>query len=274
MALSALIVICSCIGLFTPGFYLHETVNWQLQSLTQDAIDLFLIAPLLLVTSWLANRNKQSAAILRAGVILYILYTFTIYCFDVHFNNLFILYCFILGLSFYSFLHFLFTQGNELVAQRFKHKSVLEITAFYLLIVSCVFYFQWLSEIIPAIIAGTIPKSLADAGLFTNPVHVIDLSVFLPGLFVTGILMLRQKPLGLLLAPVMIVFFVLMDITIGMLTEVMNAKGIEVNLWVAVVMVILAVFSLAMLIWYLRSIDSTTQSEKSFKVLLKANMQS
>lgn len=272
--LSALIVISSCVGLFIPDFYSKETLNWQAQSLGQDAINLFLIAPFLFITSWLAYRNSnRTAGLLRGGIILYIVYTFTIYSFDVHFNSLFIVYCFILGLSFYSFLYFLFTQGTELVSDRFRHKNVIEITAFYMLIVPCVFYSFWFSEIIPAIISGTAPKSLIEAGLFTNPIHVIDLSVFLPALFITGIMMLQQKPLGLVLAPVMLVFFVLMDITIGALMIVMNAKGIEANFLVTAMTSVLALFSLGMLFWYFRNIDAESPHEKAYRILLKANME-
>src|SRR5450631_1289659 len=102
MLLTAFTVIASCVGLFTPSFYSTETLNWQAQSVSQDFIDLVLIAPCLLITSILARRNNKIAILIWGGVLLYLTYTFVIYCFDIHFNKLFILYCFCLGLSFYS----------------------------------------------------------------------------------------------------------------------------------------------------------------------------
>ena len=40
----------------------------------------------------------------------------------------------------------------------------------------------WLSELIPASLSGEVPKSVTDAGLWVNPIHVLDLAVLLPGL--------------------------------------------------------------------------------------------
>ena len=37
-----------------------------------------------------------------------------------------------------------------------------------------------LSEIVAPMVSGTIPEALAEAGLPTNPVHVLDVAMFLP----------------------------------------------------------------------------------------------
>ena len=58
------------------------------------------------------------------------------------------------------------------------------------------------------------PPSLAEAGLPTNPVHVLDLAIVLPAMIVTGVLLRRRRPLGLLLAPVLLVFAVAMGVAI------------------------------------------------------------
>ena len=158
LPLAALIIFASIVGLFTPGFYLAETPDWQAQSFGQDAIDLFFISPVLIVTALLATRKNKIAFLLWSGVNLYLIYTYLIYCFDVHFNSLFIVYCFILGLSFYSFMYFLFSQINKPIAKEVYYKPVVKIIAVYFLIISCLFYFLWLSEIVPAIIHHGIPK--------------------------------------------------------------------------------------------------------------------
>jgi hypothetical protein len=49
----------------------------------------------------------------------------------------------------------------------------------------------WLSEIVPALFRGAPPPSVVEAGLLTNPVHVLDLSLLLPGLLFSGISLLR-----------------------------------------------------------------------------------
>ena len=253
--LAALLIVVSCIGLFTSDFYSAETLNWQAQSVGQDMIDLFFITPCLLITLVLAYRNNKAASMIWGGVVLYLTYTFVLYCFDVHFNRLFVLYCLCLGLSFYSLVYFLLTNLSE-CKEAFENKPATRFIGIYFIIIAMLFYFLWLAEIIPATLQNTIPKSVSDAGLFTNGVQVIDLAVILPAIFITGIFLLRRISFGFILAPVILTFFVLMDITIGMLAVVMKIKGVETDLMLTVIMSVLALISLSLLIWYLKSIKT------------------
>jgi hypothetical protein len=123
----------------------------------------------------------------------------------------------------------------------------------YFLIISVLFYFLWLSEIVPAIISATVPKSVSDAGLFTNAVHVIDLSIVLPCIFITGVLVLKRNILGFILAPIMLTFFILMDITIGFLAIMIKIQGVGSDLYVASIMGLLAVISSFLLALYFKN---------------------
>lgn len=254
--LAALIIIVSCVGLFTPGFYSAETLNWQAQAVRQDIVDLFLITPCLLTASILTYRKKKAATLVWGGVVLYITYTFVIYCFDLHFNKLFVLYCLCLGLAFYSLVYFLFTQYKATMEEHFEKKSVTGFVGVYFIIIAILFYFLWLSEIVPSIIQNTIPKSVADAGLLTNGVQVIDLAVILPAIFITGVFLLKGIPFGFALAPMLLTFIILMNITIGALAVVMHIKKVESDLALTVIMGVLALVSLVLLIWYLKCIKA------------------
>lgn len=253
LPLCFLITIVSNISLCTPDFYSAETLNWQAQSIGQDMIDLILIMPCLFITSVLANRSNKKAKMIWGGVVLYLTYTFTLYCFDVHFNQLFILYCLCLGLSFYALLYFLFTEQNKAGTAHIENKRVIRVIGIYFIIISVLFYVLWLSEIIPSVIQNTTPKSIEETGLFTNGVHILDLAVILPAIFLTGIFLLKQKPLGYILTPVILTFFILMDITIGTLVIVMKAKGLESDLILSPIMGLLALVSLILLFWYLKN---------------------
>jgi hypothetical protein len=251
--LAILVAGVSLVGIFSDNFYAQESPNWQVQSLGQDIIDLVLVVPVLLVFVLLASKIRLIGAALWAGVILYLIYTFVIYSFDVHFNKLFIAYCLILGLSFYAFLHFIYVQLNEAPQQKIENRNVRKGIGTYFIVVSVLFYMLWLTDVIPAITSGTTPKILLDAGLATNPVHVIDLAVVLPGIFITGLLLLKNKKLGLILTPVMLMFFILMDITIASLNAMMQQKGLDGSVYLTLVMVALALLSFILLIWYFRN---------------------
>ena len=132
LPLCVLIIIVSCVGLLTPDFYSKETLNWQTQSIGQDMIDLFLMTPCLVITSILSCKKNKPAIMILGGVVLYLTYTFVIYCFDIHFNKLFIIYCLALGFSFYSILYFLFLQHREKNQENYRNKSVTRFVAIYL----------------------------------------------------------------------------------------------------------------------------------------------
>ncbi|HEX2787712.1 MAG TPA: hypothetical protein VHP32_07390 [Ignavibacteria bacterium] len=249
--LALCVVIASYYGIFT-NLYKLETTNWNAQAIGQDIIDLFVVTPVLLIAAFLSYNNHKTAMLIWGGTVIYLLYTFLIYTFSVHFNSMFIVYCFALGLSFYSFLYFILCIGKEELNEWFSENAPVKFTAVYFIIIFVMFYFLWLSQIIPAISGGTVPADLRESGLFTNPVHVIDLSIFLPAILLTAIFLLRKNPLGFLLAPAILMFFILMDITLAFLIVVMNSRGIESSYTVAIIMSILAVFSLFVLMWWVR----------------------
>ena len=185
--LSVLIVFGSVIGLLIPDSYSGETGDWAAQALAQDAINLFLIAPFLLLVSFFAYHRNATAYLLWGGTLAYVIYTFLIYCFAVHFNPLFLCYCLVLGISAYSFVFFLIEQVRNPTIRHLSDKNPARVIAIYFIIIACSFCALWLSEIIPALMSAVTPPSLSLLGLFTNPVHVIDLSLLLPGVFLTAI---------------------------------------------------------------------------------------
>jgi hypothetical protein len=248
--LALILLYTSSIGLFTPDFYQKETANWQLQSIGQDRIDLYMIVPVLVLSSWFAWRKNNKGILVWAGTNLYLVYTFSIFCFDVHFNKLFIFYCINLGLSFYSLMYFIWLLYRESMKIYLSNPLMIRITGFYFILIALIFYSVWLSEIVPAVFNKTIPENLTEVGLPTNPVHVIDLSVFLPGLLFAGLLLLRRSQAGFILAPVLLVFFILMDITIVTLTAMMHPVGLDTEAPAAMVIAFLALVSLGLLLLY------------------------
>lgn len=259
LPLMVLLAASSSWGIFIKDFYAAETYNWQVQSRGQDWIDLLLITPAFIVTSILAYRENKAALLVWGGVVLYLIYTFTIFSFSVHFNSMFVVYCVILGLSFYAFIYFVYViLKSDYINDRLISNSLSKAMGIYFISVSCIFYLLWLSEVIPAMINNDTPQTIIDASLPTNPVHVLDLAVVLPGIFVTGFQVLKRRSIGFVLAPVVLTFFILMDLTIAMLIVMMVAKGFEGSMIVAGVMTVLALVSAWLLVGYFRSLRNVS----------------
>lgn len=254
LLICVLLVVVSCVGLLFPDTYEAETPNWTAQAIGQDIFDLFIVVPFLLITAIFIRKKSRKALLLWGGVILYLIYTFVIYCFAVHFNNLFIVYCLILGLSFYSFVYYFVSPIRRHTGEWFEDKIPVKVVGYYLIVIACIFCLLWLSELVPNIMSGTTPKNIVEMGLLTNPVHALDLSVILPGILITGVLLLKRKALGLLLAPAVLVFMTLMDITIGGLNIIMQARGLEGSYIISMVMAVLALVSVWLLVRFLKGV--------------------
>lgn len=251
LALAGLVCIISIPGLTVRALYARESPNWYAQAVAQDGFDLFIVVPALLLTAFFA-RTKNAAFLLWGGVVAYCVYTFVIYCFAVHFNMLFVVYCLALGVSVFAFGYFL--QRASVLPPYHEsgdHKAIRWV-AYYLIIVAGAFYLLWLVEIIPAAFNNTPPKAITDAGMITNPVHVLDLSVCLPGLFLIGLLSLRKQPFALSVVPAAIAFTMLMDLTIGTISVVLYTNDLAPMSGLPIAMGVMALVGTSLLVWYLR----------------------
>ena len=241
LVLALSVTIASGAGLLMSWeLYASETADWYAQCIGQDIADLFIALPFLIVSSWFAYRGNRKAHLVYAGVLAYVIYTFTIYCFAVHFNRLFIVYCVTLGLAAFLFAWFVLSQYARRVTISFNKTTLAKITGVYLIAIAIIFYVLWLLQVIPANIQNIVPMEITDTGLLTNPVHVIDLSICLPGILIIGILLLRKHWFAYLLAPGILTFFVLMDSTICVLLFI---AGWKASKGVNIAMLLLALLS-------------------------------
>jgi len=253
LPLVALLLACSAVGLLDRGIYQSSTLNWMTQTVVQDGVNLFLIAPVLVVAALYSFQGVKFAYLMWGGTVSYLVYTFLIYCFSVPFNILFLPYCLVLGLSSFSLFWFVTTQARTPVVTKLESKFILRASGIYFIIISVLFYVLWLREIIPAALSNEIPDTLTESGLLTNPVQAIDLSIFLPVVFVAGVMAIKAKPLAAILIPVILIFFILMDVTIAALTIVLRQNGLGGSLLIPLAMGILAFFSFTLLIAFVRS---------------------
>lgn len=223
LIISVLICLVSWQGLVSPEIYDRETDLWAAQTIEQDMINLYIV-PFYLLCSFRITRKHNYFALIWTGITSYFVYTFFIYCFDIQFNRLFILYVLILGFSVYSLFFLFYTYGDKI---RVSHKQSLQyrITGGYFILIAVLFCEAWLSIIIPANLLNQVPENLEQ--LPTNPVHVLDLAIVLPGIFLGGILLIRKKKLGYLLAPVILTFSLLMQMTIVLLMLFLNDHGLN-----------------------------------------------
>ena len=102
LVVAALVATAALGGIFLPATYRREAPSWAAQGIGQDWVNLLLVAPAIAVLSVVVARGSRSARLLLGGALLYVVYSFLLYAFAVHFNPLFLVYCAALGLGFYG----------------------------------------------------------------------------------------------------------------------------------------------------------------------------
>jgi hypothetical protein len=91
-------------GAFDAATYARDAPSMAAQGAGQDLVDLVLVVPLLVVSLILMLRGSRIALFVFGGGVFYVLYSFFIYSFGVHFNRFFLVYCLILGTALYAFI--------------------------------------------------------------------------------------------------------------------------------------------------------------------------
>jgi hypothetical protein len=249
-----LVLLASVSGIFLTSIYAREPPSWAVQGIGQDIVNLLAVV-VLLIAAYFVNKGSVKAFLVWSGVLLYLIYAYVIYAFDIHFNSLFLVYVAILGLSFYalvgSVIHMHLDQLQASLSANTKARPV----SVFLLVLGIVFYLLWLREDIPALLTGNIPPSVTAANLPTNPVHVLDVGLYLPAMLITALLLWRRKLLGYLLAGPLLVFSILTGTAILVIFLVMSMKGMPTSVGVEAFIAIIIAVSLVLSVLYLREVN-------------------
>lgn len=222
---AVLAMVGSIIALAAGRIYASLTPAFLPQALAQDIANLAVAAPAWLILAALALRGSLRAYLLWLGVLTFTVYNYVIYTFSVPFGPLFLLWVAVLGLSLYALIGGVTAADHAAVAARFANRRAVVVIAWVLLVTAVLFGLLWLSEDVPALLAGITPASLTDIALPTNPVHILDLGFFLPAAVITGILLLKARPLAHTLAPGLLVFLILTGVPILLTPAVQSVRG-------------------------------------------------
>lgn len=244
------------IALLVPRIYADLTPVFFPQAVAQDIASLVFVSPAWLILSILALRGSLRAYLSWLGVLIFTVYNYVIYTFSVPFGPLFLLWVAVLGLSLYALIGGIASINHESVKSSFKSQRAVAFIAWFLIIVAILFGLLWLSEDVPALLSGNTPQSVVDMAIPTNPVHILDLGFFLPAVIVTGIMLLKQRPLAYTLAPAFIVFLILTGMPILITPFVQSARG-QTAVWGVVIPIgTLTVLLVGLLAWLLSTMHA------------------
>jgi hypothetical protein len=253
--IAGLLAMASGGGLFIDGLY-RDTPYFAAQAFGQDLVSLSVVLPLLIISAILTSRGSPRAKLIWLGGLAYLVYTYVIAAFDVRFNSLFLVYVALLGCSVYALIGGMITMNMAQIKACFREKTPAKAVSIYLGVLAVLFYFLWLSEVVPALVRGEIPKSVQDNGTPTNSVHVLDMAWILPALLMTSVSLWRKRALGYTLAGVLLSYCVLLTLAILSMAVFMIRGGHPVAIAQVGIFGALFASSLGMLIWYMKGLKS------------------
>lgn len=212
----------SIAGVLLGSIYAAESRNWATQAVGQDLVNL-VIYPTLVVLAWRAARGSSRAYLGWLGLVAYTAYSYLLYAGFLHFSGWFLVYVAVWGLATYALIAGVALLEPERVRSAFAPAAPARGVGTVLVVLGGMFAALWLAEIVPASLEGTMPRSVEEAGLVTNPVWMLDLGWILPAMIGAGWLLRRRRPLGFTLAAPLLAFGMAMGSAI---------VGMQVMLWV------------------------------------------
>lgn len=230
-ALIFLVAITAIAGVFFYKLtYGRETLSWGTQGFGQDIIDLFIVVPILSVSLYKTWLGSKKAHLVLLGTLLYILYSYMLYALYLSFGPFFLLYTATFGLSFFSLLFGIIDFDKNWIKNAVTEKTPIQLVSRFLTFFATIFALLWLKGVVSAYLTGLTPADIIATGLPTNPVWVLDLSILLPAFFIVANLMKNRFTLGIVLAPVCLMFAILMGINIISMIITMSIEGVSDDL--------------------------------------------
>src|SRR6056297_1669828 len=213
--------------LYGYGIYAHMSADVAVQGIGQDYVTLFLGIPLLGIAFLAARRGGLRGRLFLAGILGYFLVTYLFYLVMAMYNPLFLVYAFLLGISFFAFSLTLMGFDIEKLPEAFKPKTPTGLCGGFLIFNTLAIGQLWLGVVVPPLLDGSIyPAQLQH--YTTLIVQGLDLGLLLPLSLVSGILLLKKRPMGYLLVPVYLVFLSLLMTALTAKIIAMALTGVNV----------------------------------------------
>lgn len=184
--------------IYGQGVYRHDCSFVAALFKGTDAVTLFAGIPLVLAGYLSHRRGSLRGSIFLIGMLLHFLYLGVTYTFSAIFNPLFLVYTALFSASLFAVILALAAFDTQNLASKVASGMPRRGIAIFLFVAGLGTLMLWLSDLIGPLMTGRAPANLGSyTTMFT---HGFDSAVITPATVVTGIHLLKRKPLGYLLA--------------------------------------------------------------------------
>jgi hypothetical protein len=203
MILSAIVIVLVAVasfgGVFVEGLYRDNT--WASSQLRgADFIRLFVAIPVFAGAMYYANRGSVRATLVWLGFLWLAVYDYAFYLFAASFNELFLIYAAIFGLSILALIWALPRLDVEAIRRTFSERTPVKWVSVYMFFWVALLGGLWVAQSVAFLFTGNVPQSVIDSGHPTAIVFALDLGVLLPAVLLGAIWLWQRQPWGYVLA--------------------------------------------------------------------------
>ena len=243
------------VELYGRGIYAYDSYFKGPINRGTDAVTLFLAVPMLAVSLYYAKKGTICGRLFLTAVLAYLLYIAASVSMGVAYNNLFLVYTVQFATALFAFI--LAFSGIDVadLARRTSEKLPRKGIAALLFFAGAGVTFAWLPDLLSALAENRIPFIQTYT---TGLTDVLDLGIIAPSAFLAGILFLRRKPLGTLLAATLMIVLAIVAVTVTSQTVFQTLAGLTFPIPVYVFkvgsFVVLGAFAVGLIVRLVQSI--------------------
>jgi len=244
------------------GLYYWDTLSSAAKTQANDLVTIVLGLPLLAISFWLASKGSLRGRMILAGTLGFILYTYMSMCFGAAYNSLFLVYVALFSLSLYAFILSMMSFDLKTLTAHFSEKLPRRWISGLLFFAAAFLAFAWLGRIAATFSPGTIPALENTTSMF---IQAMDLGLIVPLCLLSGILLLRRRPWGYLLASVGMLKFLTMGTAVSVMGLNMARVGVPVSAVELIIFPTITIVNIIMVIALLRNVIEQVTGEHSIE---------
>ena len=170
-----------------------------------DIVTLFLVVPVLLLSLFFMRQNSAKARLFWMGSLWYMIYNYMFYMFGAAFNVFFLLYIAIFTLSVYALIFVLIKTDPIAMSQLFSIRTPVKWIGGFMIFFAVLLGTLWIMMSLSFVFTEVIPPSIAQTDHPTGVVFAADLSLLIPALFYSAVLLWKKRPWGYVLSAIVLV---------------------------------------------------------------------
>lgn len=245
------------------GLYFYDTVSAAAQEQGNDVVTLIVGLPLLVISAWYAFHGSLRGQLLMTGTIGFFLYTYMSMAMLTSFNPLFLVYVAIFTLSLTAFVLCLLSFDLATLPQAFSAALPRRWIAGTLFTVAAFLTLAWLGKIVPSLLPDQPAPILENAT--TMVIQTMDLGLIVPLAIVSGVLLLRRRALGYLLASVFVMKAITMGLAVSAMVINMIIAGTPDSPAIMIPFLLITAVNLIIAVAMLRSINTPSRRESELR---------